>query len=128
MAEMPEWKRKFKETVNEIRKKLKEQKIARKIQKIKTYPFTYLDFLDFFILKNLLRRKVLVSTIFYGELLKYFDVGPEAFRRRMVNFVEMGIVKVTNEGNPKVYSFNPEFLDFVKEVLFKIESFVVKNG
>jgi hypothetical protein len=124
MVEMPEWKRSFKETVSEIRKKLKEPKIAEKIQKIKNYPLAYLDFLDFFILKNLLRNRVLISNIFYEEASKYFDIGLEAFRRRMVNFAEIGIVKVNN-GNPKVYSLNPEFLEFVREILYKIENFVL---
>jgi hypothetical protein len=93
---------------------------------VREHPLAYLDFLDFFILKKILQKKRVIFIKLYEDASRYFDIGMEAFRKRVEILKELGFFKKSDSGNPKVYSVNPDLLQVVKEILFKIEDFVMK--
>jgi hypothetical protein len=94
---------------------------------VRKYPLAYLDFLDFFILKKILQKKRVIFIKLYEDASEYFDIGVEAFRKRVEKLRELGFFKKSDNGNPKVYSVNPDLLPIVKEILWKIEDFVLKT-
>jgi hypothetical protein len=96
------------------------------LEDVRKYPLVYLDFLDYFILKKMIQKKQIVLEQFYPEVLEHFDLLLESLRHRFVRFKTLGIFKSNDGSNPRVYLLNPDLLQVVKEILFKIEDFVMK--